>query len=458
MRKFFSFCFAATALWAGAIEYGTAGNGSIITPASLASIAESGVTDEGNGVYCFANDINVNASDVFSIAGAKVLKLKDGVIITVNGKSDFEAPSDAHLTITRASETDFPSGILMLNETSTPASFKNIDFEYAGLHNFSATGFDIDNCTFTECNGKLSSIAALALGSSDADFNITNCTFTNCTVPAIGEGANAYCGINIDGCTFVNNNTQNTNKPQINITVGADRLVAIRNCKIQGAGLNMVGGIAVGNLLSKAGTNKVIIENCEITEHRYGITGVGAMNIEIRNNRLVGNNHETNPMNGGSGISLAGYGYGLNSIISGNHIERSLWGVTLIQCAEVNLGQVGNADSPGGNVFKDNANSGTPYDLYNNGYTSVYAQLNTWSVPEQTAEEIEKVIFHKNDDPSLGDVIFMPAADPAGITDAVSDPDSAPAIYYDLQGRPVENPGHGTYIRVQGAKITKELK
>lgn len=458
MRNFFTFCFAATALWACAIEYITPGNGAIITPASLASITQSGVTDEGEGVYCFANDVNVAAADVFSIAGAKVLKLKDGVVITVNGKSDFEAPSDARLTVTRASETDFPSGIRMLNETSTPASFKNIDFEYAGLHNFSTTGFDIDNCTFTACNGKLSSIAALALGSTDADFNISYCSFTDCTVPAIGGGANAYCGINITGCTFVNNNTQNTNKPQINITVGGDRQVTIRNCKIQGAGLNKVGGIAVGNLLNKTGDNKVIIENCEITEHRYGITGVGAMNIEIRNNMLVGNNHETNAMNGGSGISLSGYGYGLNSTISGNRIERSLWGVTLIQCADVNLGQVGNADSPGGNVFKDNANGGTPYDLYNNGTTTVYAQLNTWSVPEQTAEEIEKVIFHKTDDARLGEVIYMPAADPAGIADVVSDAEAAPATWFDLLGRPVENPGHGTYIRVQGAKVTKELK
>lgn len=77
------------------------------------------MTDEGDGVYCFANDVSVNAADVFSIAGAKTLKLKDGVIITVNGKSNFEAQADAHLTVTRAAATDFPMGIVMQNETGT---------------------------------------------------------------------------------------------------------------------------------------------------------------------------------------------------------------------------------------------------------------------------------------------------------------------------------------------------
>ena len=92
-------------------------------------------------------------------------------------------------------------------------------------------------------------------------------------MPAIGEGANAYCAITIEDCTMVNNNTDNTNKPQINITVGGELPVIIRRCKLTGAGLDKVGGIAVGNLLSAPGTNKVIIEDCEITEHRYGLTG-----------------------------------------------------------------------------------------------------------------------------------------------------------------------------------------
>lgn len=446
---------ASTGAWAE--EFATAGTGAAVTPATLSALSGSGVTAAGDGTYTFANDVTVTSPDKFSLGDAKTIKLADNVRVTLCGQCDLTAPEVARLTVTRAADTDNPAGFYLRNENGITGKIANVDFYYAQLSSFSATGFDIENCTFTLGNGKLSSSAALSLGTAGAQFNIKGCTFTDCTVPAIGEGANAFCGINIENCTFVNNNTSNTNKPQINITVGGDLTVAIRGCKLQGKGLSKVGGIAVGNLLSNPGANKVIIENCEITDHRYGLTGVGAMNMEIRGNRFVGNNHESNPMNGGSAINLTGYNYGLNAVISGNHIENSLWGVTLVGCSDVSLGKVGDADSPGGNTFKDNGNLGVPYDLYNNGTTTVYAQLNTWSVPEQTEAEIEKVIFHKKDDSKLGEVIFMPAADGAGI-DGITADDNAPARFFDLQGRPADPASRGVLIEVRGGKATKVVK
>lgn len=457
MKKIFTLLLLGACISASAAEYITPGNGISYTPELLAEISDSGVSTEGDGVYTFSSDVIIKAPDSFSIGSAKVFKLADGVRVTLQGEYHFEASTDQRLTITRAAETDSPAGFSIQNETATPGIIANVDFLYAGLSNYSSTGFDMTDCTFAECNGRLSSSGALSLGSSGAEFNISNCSFTDCTVPAIGEGANSFCGINITDCTFINNNTSNTNKPQINITVGGDHDVVIRKCKIEGRGLNMVGGIAVGNLLNNPGNNRVVVDDCEITEHRYGLTGVGAMNMEIRGNRFVNNNHETNPMNGGSGISLSGYGRGLNAIISGNHIEKSLWGVTLIQCGDVNLGQVDNSDNPGGNVFIDNANEGVPYDLYNNGANTVYAQLNTWSVAQQTYEEIEKVIYHKEDNSALGEVIFMPAAATQGITDATVDSEQS-VRYIDLQGRPVENPGSGLYIQLSRTKARMVIK
>ena len=457
MKKIFTLVFLAAASAVYAEEYATPGTGAAITPATLATVEASGVTAQGDGTYTFASDITVTAPDIFTLGDAKTLLLGDGVRVTIKGDCKLTASADDRLTVTRATENDAPAGFYIDNETGFQGQIANIDFHYAQVRNFSETGFNISGCTFTEANGKLSSIAALSLGVSGAEFNITDCTFTDCTVPAIGEGANAYCAITIEDCTMVNNNTDNTNKPQINITVGGELPVIIRRCKLTGAGLDKVGGIAVGNLLSAPGANKVIIEDCEITEHRYGLTGVGAMNLEIRNNRFVNNNHETNAMNGGSGISLAGYNYGLNAVISGNYIENSLLGITLIQCSDVNLGQVDNADSPGGNTFKDNGNGGTPYDLYNNGANAVYAQLNTWSVPEQTADEIEKVIFHKADNNSLGEVIFMPAADGAGIDDITTETDTQ-AVFYNLQGVKTDNPAGGVFIQVRDGKAVKVVK
>ena len=145
--------------------------------------------------------------------------------------------------------------------------------------------------------------------------------------------------------------------------------------------------------------------------------------------------------------------YGQSGIISGNYIEGHLWGITLIQCEDINCGEVDNPDSPGGNVFKDNGNNGMAYDLYNNGRNKVYAQLNTWSVAEQTEELIETVISHFNDDPSLGEVIFMPAAE----GDAVETVDALPsdARYFNLQGVEVSEPASGIYIMRRGDKTSK---
>ena len=66
-------------------------------------------------------------------------------------------------------------------------------------------------------------------------------------------------------------------------------------------------------------------------------------------------------------------------------------------------------------MFEANGNNGQLYDLYNNSTITVYAQNNTWNVSQQTEEQIETVIFHKNDDPSLGEVIYMPAANTTDI-------------------------------------------
>jgi len=166
-----------------------------------------------------------------------------------------------------------------------------------------------------------------------------------------------------------------------------------------------------------SGTNKTTIENNDIRGHRYGITTLGAQTVTIKNNTIVDNQYETNAVNGGSGISIYDSN-GLQTVtITGNYIEKNLWGITIIGGKSINIGKTEdpNADdyNPGKNVFKDNGNNGVLYDLYNNSANTVYAQGNHWNVDEQTAEKIETVIFHKNDDSTLGEVIYMPAMDDA---------------------------------------------
>ena len=123
-------------------------------------------------------------------------------------------------------------------------------------------------------------------------------------------------------CSLFDNNTANTNKPQINVTVGGDLPVVLRNINITGTGRGKVGGLAVGNMMSGGGANTVIIDSVSVRECRYGITGMGPQSMTISNCHLYNNNHETNPNAGGSGISLSSIGQ--EAVISGCHIENSL--------------------------------------------------------------------------------------------------------------------------------------
>lgn len=394
-----------------AFAYDTPGNGSTFSLATLSAIEGSGLTKTADNSYLLSGDITVNAADFFVLEGGVTLRIAGSSQIRVEGHSTLGG--DARTLITRNDSTDTPKGLYLVYEGEQNQVIRNLDFEYASLRNYGTTGFSMDSCTFRYSNGKLSSAGALTLGKTGATFAILNCRFEYNKVPAIGGGANVYCGALIQDCYFVDNNQENSNKPQLNLTAGGNLPVTVVNCTIIGAQRTKVGGISAGNMLSGKGENLVTIRNCNISNCRYGINGIGPMKLVIRDCKLVDNRYDPNPNNGGSGISLTSVNQ--EAVISGCRIEGSLWGVTVINSL-CNLGQVDNADSPGNNVFVNNGNNGgndtaqwKPYDLYNNSANTVYAQNNTWSVPEQTEALIETVIFHQADNPALGQVIFMPA-------------------------------------------------
>lgn len=399
-------------------ELTTAGNGTTYTLATLAELEGSPVTRSGS-VYTMSEGVTIANGDKFVLQGGEMLMMATGVQFNFEGEANLAPETLA--VVTRTDDEAEPKGFRFVKDGYT-TEVKNVLFDYVGLRNYTENGggLNVSFCTFRYCNGKAGTSAAIGLGASGASFKVTDCNFLYCTCPAIAGGANVDNGIVIERCTFIDNNTDNTNKPQLNLTVGGDADVVIRDCVLRGAQRNKVGGIAVGNMLSLSGTNRVYIENCDIRGHRYGITGIGPMDMYIRDNVIVDNCYETNPMNGGSGISLSDSSGKLKAAIAGNYIEGSLWGVTVIYCGEVSLGNVEKAATDpyqaGGNVFVNNGNSGVLYDLYNNSANTVYAQNNTWNVDEQTADKIEEVIFHKADDESLGEVIYMPAYDAGGTT------------------------------------------
>jgi len=424
-------------------QFTTKGDGTTYDIESLAAIAEAGIVGHnephgGQPYYELHQSITIAAGDKFVMDDGVTLTFAPGTSLTVAGEGDF------HLS--EGSTLKAPEGQASVSiESTTRTPFDHCHFEGVGLEVRGEGGVEVCRSSFIGHDG--SSAAALYFINAGAASLISDCSFDACAKAAIGSAANAPQPMTIRNCVLTRNSTANKNIPQINLTAASP--LVISGCTITGTPENnMVGGIGISNFMSYDAD--VTISGCTVTDNRYGIGIVGpAAKIVMQDNRLVNNRYETNPMNGGSGISLYDPYRQTNAVITRNHIEGSLWGVTVIGCKSVNLGCLDKIDNynPGGNVFKDNGNGGVLYDLYNNSDLTIYAQNNIWNVSEQTEEQIETVVFHQHDDAKLGRVIFMPAAANTSIGDCVESTPAANAPVYNLNGQRVSTMRRGLYIK-----------
>ena len=443
-------------------QFTTAGNGTTYNIHTLAGIDGTGivaceVSENVPPTYQLTQSITIANGDKFVMDNGIDLFFNKDVTLTIEGEADFNLTNGSSFDSATDDEEPLNAAVRIAGTTTT--QFNKCTFYEVGLQLMSEGATHVNRCSFYCHDG--SSAAALYFISAGAASTIENCYFEWCAKAAIGSAANASQPLTIKNCTFEMNSAANNNVPQINIT--AANPLTIEGCVINGNSVNnMVGGIGISNFMSYDAD--ITVSNCEIRNNRYGIGLVGpAASIRIKDCTLVNNCYETNPMNGGSGISLYDPYQQTKAVISGNHIEGSLWGVTIIGCKDVNLGclEEGENYNPGGNVFIDNGNNGELYDLYNNSTLTVYAQNNTWNVSEQTEEQIESVIFHKNDKSSLGEVIFMPAANTTGIDFVQRSTNNVQRIY-DLQGRKINSQfsilnsqlKKGLYI-VNGKKVVR---
>ena len=431
----------------------TKGDGTTYSIKGLAQIAEAGVEslpkDEGNAAmpkYGLTKSINIAEGDKFVMDSCIKLLFARDVHLTIEGEGDF---SQAWSVFSVYDENEQTSASLRIRNR-TEMKIDQCVFWYIGVEVMGEGAVSLRSCSFLKHNG--STAAALYFITAGAAATIDGCYFEDCQKAAIGSAANASQPMTINDCVIMNNSLANNNIPQINITA-ANPVNIIGGCVIGNTENTMVGGIGISNFMGYDAD--ITIRDCQIEDNRYGIGLVGpAARIVLDSNMLKNNRYETNPMNGGSGISLYDPYQQTEAVITGNHIEGSLWGVTVIGCKDVNLGclDAGENYNPGGNVFKDNGNNGQLYDLYNNSTITVYAQGNTWNVSQQTEEQIETVIFHKKDNPSLGEVIYWPAANSTDIRNGHnSEKNSA---IYDLQGRKTTVLSKGIYI-VNGRKVAR---
>jgi len=455
MKKFYSFLLmAAVAVGAMADEFVTDGTGHNYTFNALSQIEGTGVTLQEDGSYLVSADFTIQDGDTLSLENNDVIKMANGVTVNINGIANF-CPTDTAL-VTRDAEDSNPKGFRMYSDNGK-ADLANVRFEYVGITFGCANGRLIaNNCTFTLHNGKSSSSGAIAFNASCEGNIIANCYFIENTLNAIGCGATNPVGIDIIYNYFYHNTTSNRNKPQINMTCAGDYDMLIKGNNVIGGQFTLSGGIGVSNMMGMAYSGTLWIEDNYVTENRYGITTIGDMNAIIRRNIIVDNCYETNPMNGGSCISIYDSNSQANVYIEENHMEGGFWGVTIIGSPTVNMGKVENPEAedfnPGNNVFINNGNNGVLYDVYNNGTATVYAQGNTWNVATQDEASIEEVIYHQNDDPNLGLVIYMPAHEDDTAVEEIQTAQQNDNLYYNLMGVPTTNPTQGIYIH-NGKKI-----
>ena len=457
MKKFYAFLLmAAVAVGAMADEFVTDGTGNVYTFNSLSQIEGTGVTLQDDGSYLVSADFTIAEGDVLQLLNNDVIKMADGVRITLDGDADF-TPADTAV-VTRDAEGSKPKGFWMMGENGN-ANMKNVTFEYVGVvFGGLNSSLHADNCTFTLHNGKSSSSGALSFNASCGGNIVENCYFIENTLNAIGNGASNPVGIIIRDCIFWHNTTDNRNKPQINLTCAGDYDVYITGNAVIGGQFTMSGGIGVSNMMGMGHTGKVYIEDNYIADNRYGITTIGSMDAIITNNTMIDNCYETNPNNGGSCVSIYDSSSSSNIYMEGNWMEGGLWGITVPSGApNINLGKVEDPEAedynPGNNTFVNNGNGGVLYDLFNNGTGTIWAQGNTWNVDEQTEEKIEEVIYHQVDDPSKGLVIFMPAhQDGPSSVEEIEAAQQTDGLYYNLMGQPVSAPAAGIYIH-NGKKI-----
>ncbi len=450
MKKFYSLMLmASVAVGAMADDFVSDGTGNVYSFNALSQIEGTGVTLQDDGSYLVSANFTISEGDVLKLDNNAVIKMANGVQITVDGNADF-APADTAV-VTRDAEGSNPKGFWMLGENGN-ADLKNVTFEYVGVVFGGANSrLYADNCTFTLHNGKSSSSGALSFNSLCDNNIVENCYFIENTVNAIGNGANSPVGVTISNCLFWHNTTSNRNKPQINLTCAGPYDVRIIGNEVIGGQFTLSGGIGVSNMMGLGHTGKVYIEENYIADNRYGITTIGSMDAIIRNNTMINNCYENTPANGGSCISVYDSSSSSNVYIEGNWMEGGLWGITIVSGEpNVNLGKTEDPTAedynPGNNTFVNNGNEGVLYDLFNNGTGTVWAQGNTWNVVEQTEENIEEVIYHQVDDPSKGLVIFMPAHQDNTAVEEISAAQQADGLYYDLMGIPTENPTSGIYI------------
>ena len=393
------FCFTSTlnAQWV------SPGNGMTYTMSEIVDVTDGVVTFDGGNFYIHA-DLTISQNDVLKIDNGFTKIYVEDALITIKGSMICENTNrvsvmgDPHFSMRfeNASNCEIKkmyfsdgNGIKVIE---SKVSFIDTKFLYF-TRDYSNAVIDFMNCNplIEDCYFLLNEGAAISS-------------------PANGQGSPKILNNHIEE----NVTSSDLNSPQINLGPGAEDTIYIVGNEIDGAfGTHRVGGISVADLMG-TGSTKVLLKNNTVIKGRYGYNQQGlTISSVIERNQFVDNHYEDNPMNGGSGISIYGVNENNKAVLRNNIITGNLWGITVINAADVNLGT---EDEWGHNQIHDNENGGIVYDLYNNSTSDIMAVGNDWGTSDRRL--IEAHIVHQNDDPSLGLVTFVPFVDVDGVDES----------------------------------------
>lgn len=416
------------------------GNGTTYTMSDLAAITDVVTFETGN--YYIHGDLTFSTNDIWKIDNGFTKIFVENALITINGSMVCENTN-------RVSIMGDPS-FSMRFENASGCEVKKMYFsDGAGIKVIESDVSFIDTkfLYFTRdyCNAVIDIFNCNPL--------VEDCYFLLNKGAAISSPANGGSSPRILNNHIEENVTDNYNSPQINLGPGAEDTIYIIGNEIDGAwGTHRVGGISVADLIG-TGSTKVVLKENHVVSGRYGYNQQGArITSVIERNQFVDNHYEDNPMNGGSGISIYGVDANNKAVLRGNIITGNLWGITVINSADVDLGT---EDDWGNNQIHDNGNGGVVYDLYNNTACDIMAVGNNWGTSND--QQIEEHIVHQYDDPSLGLVTFTPFIDVDGL-------DESETVSFEISPNPaqgrftVEGKGKMTISTLLGQVVlTKEI-
>ena len=404
-------------------QWTSPGDGTTYTFADLVGITNGVVTNGPDG-YLVNADLTISAGDVLEINDQTSRVDFEGILVTING-SMVCTNTSTRVRFYGLNETKHFS---MRFENATGCLLKKMYFSDGAGIKVIESDVTFDDVKFVYFTRDYSNSV---IDIFNCDPVIKDCYFMLNCGSAISSPANGQASPQILNCDFDTNTTDDVNAPQINLGPGGNDTIRIVGNEIYTImAQHYVGGISIADLMM-VGQTKVLLKDNIIREGRYGYNQQG-YNISsvIESNQFINNNHEDNPMNGGSGISIYGMTTDNKAILRHNVITGNLWGITAIYQHDIDMGT---EDDWGYNEIHDNYNTGVVYDLYNNSTCDLTAVGNIWASLDY--DVIESHIYHQHDDPGLGLVTFYPFVGAEGIDEIPAENTLKDNLYYTLEGR-----------------------